>query len=412
MTSFLVIGGGLIGSASALRLQAAGFQTSLIDPGDKRRGASFGNAGHLGAEQVMPWSTWENVHSAGGRMFGVGGALDFRWRDVPLWAPWSARFLAACDPRRVAAGRDALTSILRDIVPAWQRLAAFVGQPDIVRPHGHANVWMSAANAARAQDSWSRTPLGACTMRVMSADELGRYEGVLARPPEAGVHVDGTGQVSDPQGARDAILAEFVKRGGEIVTDSAESLSTNGGRATARLSSGASRDADNVLVAAGAWSRSLMQALDVNAPVIGERGYSVQSKHHSWPENLPTTVFEERSVVISRFTSGLRATSFIEFGAPGAPPDPRKWARLEGHLRDLGVQFSDQPDRWHGPRPTLPDYLPAIGRLQRAPNVFYAFGHQHLGLTMTAITSELIEQIALEKLPAIDLAPFRIERFA
>ena len=84
MRSILVIGGGLVGAASALRLQKAGVKTTLIDPGDKRRGASFGNAGHLGAEQVLPWSTWANLAGAASHLFGLGGPLDFRWRDIGL----------------------------------------------------------------------------------------------------------------------------------------------------------------------------------------------------------------------------------------------------------------------------------------------------------------------------------------
>ena len=143
-----------------------------------------------------------------------------------------------------------------------------------------------------------------------------------------------------------------------------------------------------------------------------ERGYSVQSAEHGWREALPPTVFEEHAMVVSRFTSGLRASSFVEFGSPDAPGDPRKWRFLEGRLTDLGIRFSPQPDRWVGPRPTLPDYLPAIGRLQRDPRILYAFGHQHLGLTMAAVTSELTTALAEGVEPSIDLAPFRIERFA
>ena len=112
------------------------------------------------------------------------------------------------------------------------------------------------------------------------------------------------------------------------------------------------------------------------------------------------------------FTSGLRTTSFLEFGHPSAPPDRRKWARLHKHLDELGVQFSKAPDRWVGPRPTLPDYVPAIGRLKHAPNVLYAFGHAHLGLTMSAITAELIAALATDAPPSIDLKPFQIERFS
>ncbi|MEZ5995498.1 MAG: FAD-dependent oxidoreductase [Hyphomonadaceae bacterium] len=150
----------------------------------------------------------------------------------------------------------------------------------------------------------------------------------------------------------------------------------------------------------------------MRAPLIGERGYSVQSAEHNWPADLPTTVFDENFVVFSRFTTGLRATSFIEFGEPSAPGDPRKWRTLERRIRDLGVQFSAAPDRWVGARPTLPDYVPAIGRLKSAPKVLYAFGHAHLGLTMSAFTSELITALATGREPPVEMSPYRIERFS
>jgi glycine/D-amino acid oxidase-like deaminating enzyme len=408
MKSILVIGGGLIGAASALRLQAAGIRTTLIDPGDKRRGASFGNAGHIGAEQVMPWSTWPNLISAPTHLFGLGGPLDFRLRDIGLWLPWSFRFMAASDPKRVAASHAALTAILHDAMGAWRRLETLADMPGMVRPHGQANVYMSAEAGDKARELWARTPIGVCSYRDMSRDELARYDGVLRERPASGLHFDGTGQVGDPQGARDGILAKFAVLGGEAVADSVDTLDTS---ANVRLGSGSQLKADALLVACGAWSAPIMRQLGVTAPLIGERGYSVQSIEHNWPDDLPTTIFEERSVVLSRFSSGLRMTSFLEFGHPSAPADPRKWARLQKHLDELGVQFSKTPDCWVGPRPTLPDYVPAIGRLKRAPNVLYAFGHAHLGLTECAITAEAVEALATNTPPPFDLTPFQIERF-
>ena len=161
------------------------------------------------------------------------------------------------------------------------------------------------------------------------------------------------------------------------------------------------------MIAAGAWSGPLMRQLGINVPLIGERGYSIQSAEHRWPGDLPPVVFEERAMVVTRFSSGLRAASFVEFGDPDAPGDVRKWRRLEKHVRELGISFLDSPNRWSGPRPTLPDYLPAIGRMERYPRVLYAFGHHHLGLTLASVTAELIEALATWAPPRIDVAPFR-----
>ena len=107
----------------------------------------------------------------------------------------------------------------------------------------------------------------------------------------------------------------------------------------------------------------------------------------------------------------MRATSFLELGRPDPPGDERKWQWLEAQLGDLGIAFSPSPDRWKGPRPTLPDFLPAIGRMQAHPRVLYAFGHQHLGMTLSAITAELVEAIVMGVAPKADLLPFRVERF-
>lgn len=409
--SYLIIGGGLVGAASALRLQAAGFAVTLIDPGDPRRAASFGNIGHIAAEQVSPLASRESLRTFPGLLFGFGGPLDFRWRDAALWGPWAMRFIAASDPARHAAGQTALTAILAHALPAWRRLAAFSAAPVIVGRDGHAVVWMSDAAAEKGLKAWERAATGSAAFQSMSSDDLAPYAAVMTRAPVAGIRFSGTAQVSEPQAARDALLAAFKTHGGEVVHASVALLSS-GDRVIAHLDGGGVREAEGALVAAGAWAGRLMRDLGVEAPVIGERGYSVQSADHGWDETLPPTVFEEHSMVVSRFTSGLRASSFVEFGSPDAPGDPRKWRYLERRLGDLGIRFSPEPDRWVGPRPTLPDYLPAIGRLERDPRILYAFGHQHLGLTMSAITAELTASLAQGVQPAIDLTPFRIERFS
>jgi D-amino-acid dehydrogenase len=122
-------------------------------------------------------------------------------------------------------------------------------------------------------------------------------------------------------------------------------------------------------------------------------------------------VFEERSMIVTPFRCGLRAASFVEFTRADSRPDPRKWARLRRHVTELGLPFQEPCSEWSGARPTLPDYLPAIGRSRRAANLLYAFAHQHLGLTLAAITGELIAALERRESAKIDLRPFDLERF-
>lgn len=407
-----VVGGGLVGAASALRLQMAGFEVVLVDRGDPRRGASFGNIGHIAAEQGEPMPSSATLKSAFGRLFAFGGPLDFRLRDGAMWVPWALRFLAASRPVATAQGAGTLSALLDDPLAAWQRLSALAQAPqDMIRPDGHAVVWSTPEAARHGLESWQSARTGCARFRPMEASELAAYDDVLAKRPAGGIVFTGTGQVSEPQLVRDALLSAFSRQGGQVVSADAVTVRAKDDAAEVVLSDGQVIDSDRVLVAAGAWSKTLMASLGARVPLIGERGYSVQSAEHNWPEDLPLTVFEDRSVVLARFSGGLRASSHVEFGAPSAAPDPRKWRHIEKHVKDLGIQFSRAPDRWCGPRPTLPDYLPAIGRLEAHPSVYYAFGHQHLGLTLAALTSEWIEGMALGQHMPAWMSALRVERF-
>lgn len=407
-----VVGGGLVGTATALRLQAAGFETTLIDPGDPRRGASFGNIGHIAAEQCEPMPSAATLKSALGRLFAFGGPLDFRARDVGLWGPWALRFLAASRPGAAAHGAEVLSRLLDDPLGAWARLAALAEAPgDLIRPTGHAVVWSTPEAARRGLKAWRGARTGNAGFRPMEAEELAAYDAVLRVRPAGGIRFTGTGQVCEPQKVRDVLLGAFARRGGHVVHADVTAVRPVAEGAEVVLAEGEVIGVDRIVIAAGAWSARLMAPLGVRVPLIGERGYSVQSAEHAWPEDLPLTVFEERALVVARFCGGLRASSHVEFGDPSAAPDPRKWRHIEAQLNALGVAFSGLPDRWCGPRPTLADYLPAIGRLQAHPTIHYAFGHQHLGLTLAASTAEWLEQMALGRPAPAWFDALRIERF-
>jgi D-hydroxyproline dehydrogenase len=106
----------------------------------------------------------------------------------------------------------------------------------------------------------------------------------------------------------------------------------------------------------------------------------------------------------------LRASSYMEFLPPGAPSDARKPARLRKRLRALGYDCGLDGPSWVGPRPILADYLPGIGRVPGAA-IFYAIGHQHLGLTMAAGTAELIADLVAHRPPGQSVAAFDLRRF-
>lgn len=410
----LVVGGGFIGAACAWRLVRDGWHTELLDTGDARLAASWGNAGHLAVEQTAPLASIATLRSLPRRLFAFGGPVGLHLRDAAAWLPFGLRLVAAARPARFANATIALKSLLSLAMPAWRRLTAETGTAALIRSDGHFVAWESAATHAQGRRTWLDADLGEASANDASDDELKLLRELFAGRPAGALRFSNTGKVVDIPVLREGLAAAFRAAGGTGRTARAACVEIEDGRATLRLADGSCLRADLVVVAAGIGSAGLLGSLAGPVPLIAERGYHVETSDgiDVWPADLPPVAFEDRSVIVTRFSRTLRMAGFTEFAAATAPPDMRKWDRLDRHADALGLPSPGSRTRWTGARPTLPDYLPAIGRSPAAPNLLYAFGHQHLGVTLAAATGELVAALARDGKPDVPLAPFDLRRFA
>lgn len=406
----LVVGGGVVGLCCALRLARAGQDVTVIDgpAPNGRPPASWGNAGHIAVEQVSPLASFSTLKTLPRRWYGLGGALDVR--DLGTVLPWAWKFLTACRPAVFARGRTALTNLLADAIPAWEDLLDAIGEGALLRLDGHLVVWESTGSARRGRRGWGAES-GFATLGDLTAADRALLSGL--RPLADGLRFAGTGQVSDPGLLLDRLAAALVAAGGRREASRVARLDLDGGAAQVVLADGRRLGGDAVLISAGIGSAALMAGVGERPPLIAERGYHVQWADHDWPEDAPPVVFEDRSMIVTRFDGGLRAASFVEFAREDSLADPGKWDRLRHHVHELGLPVRGPGVEWTGARPTLPDYLPAIGRATTPNNLYYAFGHQHLGLTLAGVTARLVEDLLLRPAPETDraVAPFSLTRF-
>jgi D-amino-acid dehydrogenase len=167
---------------------------------------------------------------------------------------------------------------------------------------------------------------------------------------------------------------------------------------------------DAGVIAAGAWSKQLAGQLGDHVLLDTERGYHLNID--SPTEMRRPVVFPEKGFVLAPMQDGVRLTSGVELAGLDAPPDFSRIRRLLPHAQQMLPGLSDKVTRqWMGYRPSTPDSLPVIGASPHTPHVFYAFGHQHLGLTLSAITGRLVAALVGGPAPEIDLSPYRVGRF-
>lgn len=409
----LVIGGGVVGLASAIALQRRGFETVLIERAACPRGASWGNAGHIATEQVEPLASPATLRGFPRRLFWRGGAVALPLKAWRQWLPFAGRFANAARPARFAAGTQALGAMLGQALPAWRRLLAEAGASDLLHENGHWVVWESSTSAAAGKARWAAADIGETRIREPGAAERARLDAMVPGGIAGAIRFEGSGHIADLELLAERVSARFEALGGVRLRAEAVSIARHDGGVEVRLADGGSAAGDIAVVAGGAASAPLLRPHGHCVPLIAERGYHIQADvgDPDWPADMPPVVFEDRSMIVTRFRSALRAASFVEFASTDLPPDPRKWARLRKHAAALGLPIGPDASEWMGARPTLPDYLPAVGRSAAAPEILYAFGHQHLGLTLAACTGAAIGALAAGEAPPFDLAPFDLGRF-
>ena len=109
---------------------------------------------------------------------------------------------------------------------------------------------------------------------------------------------------------------------------------------------------------------------------------------------------------------GLRVVGTVEFGGLSAPINKKRILNLVNNAKYLFPDLREHEDEWLGFRPTLPDFLPVLGPSKNHKNLFYSFGHHHLGWTLGAISGKIISGMISGDNTNLNLEPYSSLRFS
>jgi D-amino-acid dehydrogenase len=377
-----VVGGGAVGACCALELARRGARVTLYERGPTlASGCSAGNAGLICPSHSTPIANPTSLRN--GLRWMWKRDSPFYLRPRPAVLPWLARFaLASRHPEEGAAA-------IRELSVASLELHAELGEElgTSFERTGTLNVYESHEGLEREARAAARSGL---PFEVFDPDGTRELEPALIGPVAGSVRYPQEGRV-DPK--------RFVEAVGTAAADAGADI-----RVGTEIRSTDELGAETVVVAAGAWSKRL-----VDLPLEGGKGYHVDYELSEDSPRLPTWV-QETWTIATPLPDRLRLSGTLELaGLDLSISEPRvQKIRAGGERWFRGLRGRRELETWAGLRPCLPDGLPAIGRLD---GVVVATGHAMKGVSLAPVTARLVAQLLSGEPAEHDLALFRPDRF-
>jgi len=408
----LVVGAGTVGSCCAWHLVAAGHDVTLVDRAPPGQSTSFGNAACVSPSHVVPFSypgIWKKLPAW---LRDPLGPLTIRWPHLPWIAPWLWRFWRAGSASGVQSSARAQAVLMHRVVEDFDRLLERTGLRGLLRSRGAIAVYDTPEQFEAERWIYELEASLGFPWRALAAEEVAALAPPLALNGGAALLLPSWQHTVNPGRLTAGIAEAAFRAGARWLQDSVRDLEVAPGRVTARLQSGAPVEADVLVLAAGAWSNRFAARLDRSVPMTAKRGYHTMLPQPRVALEIPV-ISGSRSFVMTPLEEGLRLAGTAEFARLDAEPDYRRAKVLLAHARHYLPGLADGgATEWMGQRPMMADSVPVISASPRHDNVFYAFGHGHYGLTQGPTTGRIIADLVAGRNPGLDLAPYRLDRFA
>ena len=406
-----IIGAGIQGVCNALFLQKKGHQVTLFDreePGSQA--ASYGNAGHFSPYASIPLNRPDIITDVPAMLLSSTGPLALKWNYVPKMIPWFLKFLKNCSTKNMMHTAKYMHQILDLALPAYDELFEEINLSGLVENKGIMYIWNDQNLKSRELEINIRNEIGA-EQQLLNKKEIHDLEPNIKNIYHAGVFYKKARHARNPGKIWVKLFENFVRKGGKFLKLNIKDLDFDENNPVLR-SETQRFIFDKLVISCGAFSKKLTDKLHENIPLDTERGYHIHFKGCDHLISRPV-VFQNRGFGMTPMEQGLRVVGTVEFGGLN---NPLSKSRIKNLIDNAKYLLDDLPDHhedeWLGFRPTLPDYLPVIGPSKNYKNVFYSFGHHHLGWTLGAISGKIISKMISNENTNLDLKPYSSLRFS
>ncbi len=406
-----IIGAGIQGVCNALFLQKKGIDVTLFDKDEPGCAASYGNAGHFSPYASLQLNRSDVLSDVPAMLLSSRGPLALKWNYFVKMLPWFSKYIMNCSEKKMMHTAKYMHQILDISLDAYDELFADINLDGLVEKKGIMYVWEKKGIKSRKIEINIREKLGV-KQKILNPKEVHDLEPNLKPFYDGGVFYEYARHARNPKKIIEKLFADFLKKGGKFKKTNINNINFEDQKPIL-ITESDKLLFDKVVIACGAFSKKLTDKLDEKIPLDTERGYHIHFKNYSNLLSRPV-VWADRGFGITPMEQGLRVVGTVEFGGLENPLSKSRIKNLILNAKDMlnGLpENEDHEDEWLGFRPTLPDFLPVIGKSKNYNNVYYSFGHHHLGWTLGAISGKIVSKMIIGEKTNLDLTPYSSSRF-
>jgi D-amino-acid dehydrogenase len=406
-----IIGAGIVGVSTAIWLQRAGHQVTLIDRIGPAGGTSFGNGGVLASCAIVPVTVPGLIKKAPRMLFDPNQPLFLRWPYLPRLMPWLVRYLGHATADGAAATAAALAPIIGDSLADHQALSSGTGAERWIVPSDYLYVYRDREHYQSDAFGWRLRREHGFHWDEMESEAFAAFDPVFGSENRFAARLSNHGRISDPGEYVKALAAHVVASGGRLLKADVSDIVHADGRVTGLRAGGDLIPCDAAVLTAGAWSGPLARQLGLKVPMESERGYHVEL----WGPNImprAPAMIAAGKFVATPMEGRLRLAGIVEFGGLTAPASTAPFELLKKGIRAAipGITW-EREEQWMGHRPAPADSVPIIGELDHIRGAFTGFGHHHVGLTGGPKTGQILAGLISGQKSNLNLAPYAPSRF-
>ena len=409
-SSVAVIGAGIQGVCISLCLIKKGFKVTLIDkeePGNQS--ASYGNAGHFSPYASVPINRPDILADVPAMLLNSQGPLALKWNYVPKMIPWFVKFVKNCTKKNMLHTARYMHQILDLALPAYDELFQDIDVSGLVESKGIIYFWTDKDLKSRELEIKIRKDLGV-KQQLLTPHEIHDLEPHIKKIYHGGVLYSDAKHARNPKKILLKLFELFINKGGKFEKQNVKAINFTPDNNPIIKTDLNSYNFDKAVIACGAFSKKLTDQVDEKIPLDTERGYHVHFKGYDHLLSRPV-IFLNRGFGITPMEQGLRVVGTVEFGGLENPASKKRILNLVNNAKYLFPDLKEHEDEWLGFRPTLPDFLPVLGPSKKCKNLFYSFGHHHLGWTLGAISGKIISGMIAGENTNLDLTAYNSQRF-